>query len=104
MRCAHSYDGTESYPTLWDKAAALLWALATTQGFIDGNKRTARTAMETFLAQPSSTSRWWSGSSNTGVRRENLQPTVDGMRVFGGVARKTGLPGEGDYFREVGEF
>jgi death-on-curing family protein len=50
MRCAHGYDGTEFYPSLWDKAAALLWALATTQGFIDGNKRTAWTAMETFLA------------------------------------------------------
>ena len=50
MRCAHSYSGTEFYPTLWEKAAALVWALATTQGFIDGNKRTAWTAMETFLA------------------------------------------------------
>jgi death-on-curing protein len=50
LRCAHSYGGTEFYPTLWDKAAALLWALTTTQGFIDGNKRTAWTAMETFLA------------------------------------------------------
>lgn len=50
MRCAHGYDGTEFYPTLWEKAAALLWALATTQGFTDGNKRTAWTAMETFLA------------------------------------------------------
>jgi death-on-curing protein len=27
-----------------------VWALATTQGFMDGNKRTAWTAMETFLA------------------------------------------------------
>ena len=50
MRCAHSYDGSEFYPTLSEKAAALLWALATTQGFTDGNKRTAWTAMETFLA------------------------------------------------------
>jgi death-on-curing protein len=50
MRCAHSYGDTEFYPTLWEKAAALLWGLATTQGFIDGNKRTAWTVMETFLA------------------------------------------------------
>jgi death-on-curing protein len=50
MRCGHSYDGTDFYPTLWEKAAALLWALATTQGFNDGNKRTAWTAMETCLA------------------------------------------------------
>ncbi|MFF0269391.1 type II toxin-antitoxin system death-on-curing family toxin [Kribbella sp. NPDC004536] len=50
MRCAHSYGGAEFYSTVWEKAAALLWALATTQGFIDGNKRTAWTAMETFLA------------------------------------------------------
>ena len=48
MRCRHSYDGAEFYPTLWDKAA-LLWALTTTQGFTDGNKRTAWAAMETFL-------------------------------------------------------
>lgn len=50
MRCAHGYGDTEFYPTLWDKAAALLWGLVTTQGFLDGNKRTAWTATETFLA------------------------------------------------------
>jgi death-on-curing protein len=49
-RCAHSFGDTEFYPTLREKAAALLWGLATTQGFIDGNKRTAWTVMETFLA------------------------------------------------------
>ena len=50
MRCAHSYGGTEFYPTLLDKAAALLYGLTTTQAFVDGNKRTAWAAMETFLA------------------------------------------------------
>jgi hypothetical protein len=34
MRCAHSYGDTEFYPTLWEKAAALLRGVAMTQGFI----------------------------------------------------------------------
>lgn len=50
MRCTATWDGADLYPTLWDKAAALLFGLATTQGFVDGNKRTAWAATETFLA------------------------------------------------------
>lgn len=50
MRCTHTLAGDDAYPSLFEKAAALLYGLATTQGFIDGNKRTAWTAMETFLA------------------------------------------------------
>lgn len=48
--CRKSFIGHDPYPTLWDKADCLLRSLATTQGFVDGNKRAAWTATETFLA------------------------------------------------------
>lgn len=41
--------GQEQFPDLWHKAAALLQGLARSQGFIDGNKRTAWDACTTFL-------------------------------------------------------
>lgn len=41
--------GQEAYPTLIDKAAALLHALAAHHPFIDGNKRTAHRAVYLFL-------------------------------------------------------
>ncbi|MBZ2408542.1 type II toxin-antitoxin system death-on-curing family toxin [Streptomyces albidoflavus] len=41
--------GAELYPTLHDKAAALLHALARNHALIDGNKRTAWLAMRFFL-------------------------------------------------------
>jgi len=50
QRCSHTFDGAELFLGIMPKAAALLHGLATTQGFIDGNKRTAWTATETFLA------------------------------------------------------
>lgn len=48
-RPRHGFGDVEFYPTLWDKAAALLHGLASTQGFHDGNKRTAWVACRTFL-------------------------------------------------------
>lgn len=39
----------EEYVTIWEKAAILLHAIATTQSFTDGNKRTAWLATEAFL-------------------------------------------------------
>ena len=42
-------DGTEAYPTLHAKAAALLHSLATTQPFNDGNKRAAAMACKAML-------------------------------------------------------
>ena len=47
--CQSAFAGYEKYPTVWDKAVCLLRRLASTQGFVDGNKRTAWTACETFL-------------------------------------------------------
>jgi death-on-curing protein len=41
--------GQEAYPTLIDKAAALLHSLAAHHLFFDGNKRTATAAVERFL-------------------------------------------------------
>jgi death-on-curing protein len=39
----------ELYPSLPDKAAALGFSLIQNHPFLDGNKRTGHTAMETFL-------------------------------------------------------
>ncbi|UHJ58823.1 Fic family protein (plasmid) [Mycolicibacterium fortuitum] len=40
MRPSATVFGTDAYPSLWDKAAALLHSLVTTQALADGNKRT----------------------------------------------------------------
>jgi death-on-curing protein len=40
MRPAATVFGKDAYPSIWDKAAALLHSLATTQSLADGNKRT----------------------------------------------------------------
>lgn len=40
MRPAATVFGTDAYPSVWDKAAALLHSLVTTQSLADGNKRT----------------------------------------------------------------
>jgi len=44
-----SFDGTELYPALADKAAALCFSLVMNHPFIDGNKRIGHAAMEVFL-------------------------------------------------------
>jgi death-on-curing protein len=41
--------GQDAYPTLWDKAAALLHSLARNHAFVDGNKRTAWASAWAFL-------------------------------------------------------
>ena len=41
MRPATTVFGEDAYPSTWDKAAALLHSLATTQSLADGTKRTA---------------------------------------------------------------
>ncbi len=43
------FGGVEVYPTLWDKAAALLHGIVSTQGFHDGNKRTGWAVTAAFL-------------------------------------------------------
>lgn len=41
--------GKDAYPTVWDKAAALMHSIATNHPFVDGNKRAAWTATWLFL-------------------------------------------------------
>jgi death on curing protein len=41
--------GEDAYPSIWEKAAALMHSLACNHAFADGNKRTAWTATMTFL-------------------------------------------------------
>lgn len=41
--------GEDAYPTVFDKAAALLESLARNRAFVDGNKRTAWTSAVVFL-------------------------------------------------------
>jgi death-on-curing protein len=44
-----TFDGQDLYSTLVEKAAALGFSLIQNHPFVDGNKRTAHAAMETFL-------------------------------------------------------
>ncbi|MBI2553474.1 MAG: type II toxin-antitoxin system death-on-curing family toxin [Candidatus Rokubacteria bacterium] len=44
-----TFGGTDLYPTLIEKAAALCFALVQGHPFVDGNKRVGHAAMETFL-------------------------------------------------------
>ena len=57
--------GEEAYPTLMEKAAALMHSLAAHHLFWDGNKRTATRATEIFL------------------ERNGFKPTWDSMTVYG---------------------
>lgn len=41
--------GEDAYPSVWEKAAALMQSLARNHGFVDGNKRTAWVSAMTFL-------------------------------------------------------
>ena len=44
-----TFEGQALYPSLSEQAAALCFSLVTNHPFLDGNKRTAHAAMETFL-------------------------------------------------------
>jgi death on curing protein len=44
-----TFGGADLYPTLAAKAAALGYSLALNHAFVDGNKRVAHAALETFL-------------------------------------------------------
>ena len=44
-----TFGGTDLYPTLAEKAAALCLGLVQGHPFVDGNKRVGHAAMETFL-------------------------------------------------------
>ncbi len=44
-----SFGGSDLYPWLVEKAAAIGFSLAANHAFVDGNKRVGHAAMETFL-------------------------------------------------------
>jgi death on curing protein len=44
-----TFGGTDLYPTIVEKAAALGFSLVMNHPFVDGNKRIGHAAMETFL-------------------------------------------------------
>lgn len=44
-----TFDGTDLYPTIAEKASALGFSLIRNHPFVDGNKRTGHAAMEVFL-------------------------------------------------------
>jgi death-on-curing protein len=44
-----TFGGDDLYPSLEEKAAALCFSLVANHPFLDGNKRVAHAAMETFL-------------------------------------------------------
>ena len=44
-----TFDSEDLYPSVVDKAAALCFSLVMNHPFVDGNKRVAHAAMETFL-------------------------------------------------------
>jgi death on curing protein len=46
-----TFDGVDLYAGLFEKAAALMESLAQNHPFVDGNKRTAITAVALFLLQ-----------------------------------------------------
>jgi death on curing protein len=48
MRPQATAYGEDAYPSIWEKAAALLQSLARNHGFTDGNKRTAWMAAVVF--------------------------------------------------------
>lgn len=50
-RPATTVFGTDAYPSLWEKAAALLHSLAANHPLIDGNKRLAIASAVIFLAR-----------------------------------------------------
>ena len=58
--------GVEAYPTLMEKAAALLHSLARNRALVDGNKRTAWIAMRAMLR----------------LNGVSLAAPVDGAEVF----------------------
>lgn len=48
-RCKATFGGQDLYPTLFEKAAALLHSLVMNHAFLDANKRTAYAMMVRFL-------------------------------------------------------
>jgi len=89
MRPQASAFGDDAYPTIHEKAAALLHGLARNHPFVDGNKRTAWAATSSCTTSTVMSCRlttaplwpwWW-------MSPEGLGPTVPGVRRLDGHAR-----------------
>jgi death on curing protein len=61
--------GEEAYPTLWDKAAALMESLCQNHAFLQGNKRTAVVAVMHILN--------WNGYDLRAEQMELVDITID---------------------------
>ncbi|TVR24565.1 MAG: type II toxin-antitoxin system death-on-curing family toxin [Anaerolineaceae bacterium] len=84
--------GQEAYPTLADKAAALLHSLAHDHLFADGNKRTARRAVQRFLHLHGGTITWTDEQAYTLI----LEIAKGGYDVKAVADRLAGLVRVGD--------
>ena len=62
----HTFGGQDLFPSIYEKAARLLYGIANNHAFVDGNKRTAVHAMEVFLI----------------MNRVSLDYTIDEMEVM----------------------
>ena len=61
-----TFGGQDLFPSIYEKAARLLYGIANNHAFVDGNKRTAVHAMEVFLI----------------MNRVSLDYTIDEMEVM----------------------
>lgn len=64
-----SFGGQDLYPTLFDKAAALVHSLLLNHPFLDGNKRTALAVCERFL--------YINGLGVSATQKEKVNFTMD---------------------------
>ena len=62
----HTFGGQDLFPSIYEKAARLLYGIANNHAFVDGNKRTAVHAMEVFLI----------------MNRVSLDYTIDEMEIM----------------------
>lgn len=61
-----TFAGQDLFPSIYEKAARLLYGIANNHAFVDGNKRTAVHAMEVFLI----------------MNRVSLDYTIDEMEIM----------------------
>ncbi len=74
-----SFGGTELYPTLAEKAAALCFSLVMNHPFVDGNKRIGHAAMETFLVMNGFEFNKWMPHSTRSKPCREIYPAPGGL-------------------------
>jgi death-on-curing protein len=89
-----TFDGRDLHQTLVEKAAALGFSLVQNHPFVDGNKRTAHAAMETFLVLNGSEI---AASVNEQERKRSANPVFRFCRASVTIAPRGGVrPWGGD--------